>query len=45
VDKDNLKAEIVLLKDKVNKLTMICIAMAAMVGLNLLLHLYSTFKQ
>ena len=34
-----------LLKDKVNKLTIICIAMAAMVALNLLLNLYSIFKQ
>lgn len=44
VDKDDLKAEIVLLKDKVNKLTIISIAIAAMVGLNLLLNLYNTFK-
>lgn len=44
MDKDDLKAEIVLLKDKVNKLTIICIAIAAMIGLNLLLNLYNTFK-
>lgn len=44
MDKDDLKADIVLLKDKVNKLTIICIAIAAMVGLNLLLNLYNTFK-
>lgn len=44
MDKNDLKAEIVLLKDKVNKLTIISIAIAAMVGLNLLLNLYNTFK-